>query len=383
MSAKVKYTEEFLSKICEEKGLELVSIEKKYCNGKVRRIANYYCKYHKDKGIQELPVERIYLYKRPCHYCNHSRLKETFIEEMETINPDIEILSNYVNWDTKIKCRCKIDGNEWETVPSVLLYGGGCPICAYKTSWDKRGRITTQEFIKRMKLVNPNIEILGEYTKTNEKIKCKCLIDGREWESFAANLLNGTAGCPECRSRNTKERCSLSQDEFLTRLKKSNPYIELLGQYQNANTSILFKCKIHDYKFFTSPRTFLYKGGVGCPKCSSSHGEKLMNDILNELGLKIVTQYTFPDCKNVNKLRFDAYDETNNIAFEYQGEQHYYPVDFAGKGDKWAAEQLRINQKRDNIKKEYCKINNIKLIEVPYWEFNNGTMKEYLIEKLK
>ena len=383
MAPKMKYTEEYLSSICKDKGLELVNIEKKFYNGKIRRMADFICLLHRNKGIQELPVEKIATHKKPCHYCNHSKLKETFRDEVCAINPNIEVLSNYKNWNTKVKCRCKIDGHEWETVPSVLLYGGGCPVCGYRTLWDKRGRITTQDIAKRMSKVNPKIQILGDYIGFSKRIKCKCIIDGREWESVVANLLNGSAGCPECRSRKIKERCSLTQEEFLIRLKTSNPNIELLDQYQNAHTPLLFKCKIHDIEFKTSPRTFLYKGGVGCPKCSSSYGEIKMNEILNELGLKVVNQYTFPDCININRLRFDAYDETNNIAFEYQGGQHYFPVDFAGKGEEWAYEQFMINKKRDNIKRDYCLANNIKLIEIPYWELDNGTMKEYIVEQLK
>lgn len=383
MASKIKYTEEYLDSICKEKGLELISINKKLYNGKIRRIANFICILHKNKGIQELPVEKIEVHKKPCHYCNHSKLKETFIDEMNKINPNIEILSNYKNWNTKIKCRCKIDGNEWETVPSVLLYGGGCSICAHKSLWDKRGRITTEEFVNRLKEVNPNIEVLGEYVKTNEKIKCKCLLDGCEWESYAANLLNKTAGCPECRARRTRERCALTQKELLDRLEKQNPDIILLEDYINTNTPIKFKCKIHNEEFYTAPRTFLYKGGVGCPKCNSSHGENLMNKILKEIGLNVINQYTFSDCKNISKLRFDAYDKEHNIAFEFQGGQHYFPVDFAGKGEEWAIKQLKINKYRDEIKRKYCKENNIQLIEIPYWEYDNGTMKEYIIEQLK
>ena len=40
-----------------------------------------------------------------------------------------------------------------------------------------------------------------------------------------------------------------------------------------------------------------------------------------------------------------------------------------------------INQKiRDTIKTVYCKENNIKLIRIPYWEFNN--IENILIKEL-
>ena len=40
MAPKTKYTEEYLSSICKDKGLELVNIEKKFYNGKIRRKFN-------------------------------------------------------------------------------------------------------------------------------------------------------------------------------------------------------------------------------------------------------------------------------------------------------------------------------------------------------
>ena len=38
---------------------------------------------------------------------------------------------------------------------------------------------------------------------------------------------------------------------------------------------------------------------------------------------------------------------------------------------KEAKLNLHNIQKRDNIKTEYCKDNNITLIRIPYWDFNN------------
>ena len=75
-------------------------------------------------------------------------------------------------------------------------------------------------------------------------------------------------------------------------------------------------------------------------------------------------------------MKFDAYDIENNIAYEYQGQQHYYTIDFAGKGNEWAKDNFDINTKRDLIKVEYCKNNNIPLIRIPYWEYDN--MEEFL-----
>ena len=54
---------------------------------------------------------------------------------------------------------------------------------------------------------------------------------------------------------------------------------------------------------------------------------------------------------------------------EFNGKQHYEPVDFAGKGEKWAEKLFVMNQKRDSIKVEFLKENKIPLLIIPYWDF--------------
>ena len=100
--------------------------------------------------------------------------------------------------------------------------------------------------------------------------------------------------------------------------------------------------------------------------------------ILKNMGYNIKPQYIFNDCKYIKPLRFDGYDLENNTVFEYQGQQHYYPVDFSGKGQCFAESEFNINVIRDNIKREYCKTNNIKMIEIPYWEYDN--MEDFLFK---
>lgn len=64
------------------------------------------------------------------------------------------------------------------------------------------------------------------------------------------------------------------------------------------------------------------------------------------------------------KFDFAVFDE-NGIKFliEYQGKQHYESSDFFG-----GEEKFRLQQKYDNMKKEYCKRNNIQLLIISYWE---------------
>ena len=110
-----------------------------------------------------------------------------------------------------------------------------------------------------------------------------------------------------------------------------------------------------------------FQGGCRCPICNSSNGEQRISYILNNLGITYKIQYRFSDCKGDNKtLPFDFYIEDKNILIEYDGIQHFEPIDFFG-----GKEGFEKQQKYDNIKNQYCKDNNIKLIRIPYFEFSN------------
>ena len=78
---------------------------------------------------------------------------------------------------------------------------------------------THEEFVLEMKKVNPNIEIVGKYKTTNDKITCKCSIHNYFWESYPYHLLSGH-GCVKCGreknccfSKNIK-RTILREDAF-------------------------------------------------------------------------------------------------------------------------------------------------------------------------
>ena len=77
-------------------------------------------------------------------------------------------------------------------------------------------------------------------------------------------------------------------------------------------------------------------------------------------------QYKFDDCRFYNHLPFDFYLPEYNILIEYDGKQHFILNSF-GK-DMWHFVDIKI---RDTVKNVYCENNNIELIRIPYWEFND------------
>ena len=294
-----------------------------------------------------------------CPKCsgNIKKTTEEFEQEMKEINENIEVLGEYVNAHTKIKCKCKIDGYEFEMKPNDLLRGQGCPKCA--------GNIkkTTEEFKQEIKDINENIEILGEYINNKIKIKCKCKIDGYEWEMTPNSLLRGQ-GCPKCGIKSRVEKRSKTHKEFIKEIKKINDDIEILGEYVNSQTKIKVRCKKDGHEWKATPNNLL--SGYGCPKCNASKGEKRIAKYLDSRNIEYKSQYKFNNCKSKHKLPFDFYIPNLNIAIEYDGRQHYEIIDYFDGLDGFIDTKVR-----DTIKTVYCKENNIKLIRIPYWDFDN------------
>lgn len=121
----------------------------------------------------------------------------------------------------------------------------------------------------------------------------------------------------------------------------------------------------------------MYSSNCICTKCRSYKNE---NTIMNYLDLKSVNykyQYKIKGCKHINSLPFDfaIFEDKEKTKLkcliEYDGEGHYKPIDWAGKGDEWAKNQFDLQKRRDGIKSKYCKSNDIKLIRIPYFYKNN------------
>lgn len=77
----------------------------------------------------------------------------------------------------------------------------------------------------------------------------------------------------------------------------------------------------------------------------------------------------------LNKMRIDIYIHTLNIGIEYQGQQHYKPVDIFG-----GEESFIKGQERDKLKKQLCKENGLKLI---YFKYNEILTEDAVLSKIK
>ena len=155
------------------------------------------------------------------------------------------------------------------------------------------------------------------------------------------------------------------------RIKDRN--IKRIGDYfDSKDKPIEWECLIDKHRWFTSPGNIL-NNKSGCPICKNKN-EKAIHKLI----LESVKNYTyFKHHKtflfNNRKYIVDFYIEINNKKYivEYNGGQHYFSVKLYG-GDKAFIKQ----QKRDQELRDYCKKNDIMLIEIPYYFTKEQRMDE-------
>lgn len=212
---------------------------------------------------------------------------EQFKKDLYTINPNIEVIGEYVNRDTPIQCHCLICGyganGEWSNRPSnMLCKKQGCPRCRDAKFRAKYAK-THEDFIEEMRIKNPDVEVIGTYFNNETKIKCKCKKCGHEWDAKPKHLTGKCTGCPRCVDNHKREKATL----------------EILNKYYN----------------------------------------------------NVEPEYKFEDLKGINGgfLRFDAKLEINNKIYliEVQGEQHEHSIEYMGGEEEFEIRKEHDRRKKE------------------------------------
>ena len=369
-------SEDECRKICEDKGF---IFKQTYIKNKKRYI-DLLCPNHLDQGVQSVEIHNLKRNKG-CKYCAHNVkfTQKEFMDKIDSIfDGDIEVIGCYNGLSKKIKCKCKKHDLDFEILASNLINGStGCKICSAEKqrSIDKFER----DFIEKVYAKNPHIVVLSKYEGCSNKVSCYCKKHKKYFSKEARALYDRQSGCSECYKEIMRKTQGLSGLEFIKRLNKVHPSLIMVDEYINRNTPITFYCFDHNCYFKCAPCNIINRTAC-CDKTVKWTKEIEIGNIIEDLGYNYEYQKTFKECRDINVLPFDYYLPDINVCVEYQGEQHYRPVNFNGRGKESSVEKLEYTQKHDFIKREYCKQNNIGLIEIPYWEYDNA--RQYLVNEL-
>lgn len=298
---------------------------------------------------------------------------DAYVQELRSKKPTIIPIEEYKGTKIKSKHQCLICNYIWDVTPTLLLSKPNkCPKCGIENR-SKLRRKTIDQFKNEVKKINPEIEVVGEYINIDTPILCRCNICNCEWFANPWHVSHDT-GCPKC--ANLYRR---SHEEYVNDVYNVNPDIEIISEFKGVEEKIEYKCKIHNIHLSTTSK-LLFMGHNGCPQCNRSKGENMVSKYLNEKGIKFMPQYKFDDCKDILQLPFDFYLPDYNICIEYDGIQHFEPVDFASKGEEWARKMFENTKKHDEIKNNYCLEHGIKLLRIKYTEDINKKLDMFLLE---
>lgn len=210
-----------------------------------------------------------------------------------------------------------------------------------------------------------------EYKNNKTELEIQCNDCGNIFHMRFNNFKDGKHRC-ECKSKPL-----VLTYEYVKNYIESCGYKLLSKEYKNNATYLLVWCGNPNHKPYKVKFNNFKDCNSRCPECNTnSKGEEKIKEVLIKYNIKFNQQYLFNDCRNTRPLPFDFYLPQYNIAIEYDGRQHY-------KLDCFNMNLLDLMNLKynDNKKTQYCNDNNIKLIRIPYCDFNN--IEKILKKELK
>lgn len=291
---------------------------------------------------------------------------ESYSKEVKNINNEYNLIGEYKNIKTKVKLLHLKCNNTFDILPYNFKQGHGCPYCNGNKSRQIKAK---NNFIEKFnKIGNNEYELLTEYQTSRKQITVKHKICNHIYKVTPTNFLAGYK-CPNCNFVNNKLR--KSNETFLEELKNkySDEYFPL-EKYKNSKTKIKILHKTCNTYWMVRPDDLLR--GFGCPNCQQSKGEKKISKWLENNNYDFEKQFTFKDLYDKNKnslLRFDfklQCEDGSLILIEYDGIQHFKQNCFGN-----TLEDFKDIQRRDKLKNDYCKNNNITLYRIKYTDFDN------------
>jgi hypothetical protein len=137
-----------------------------------------------------------------------------------------------------------------------------------------------------------------------------------------------------------------------------------IDKFNDLETLTEVYCKQHQRWFEVLPKEHI--GGKRCPFDNESKGESMVRVYLEKNKIPFMQYHKLKGCfSEINGrcilLTFDFFLPEQNTVIEYDGEQHYRPVERFG-GEETYKRQVIL----DSIKNVFCNKSNIKMIRIPY-----------------
>jgi hypothetical protein len=371
------YTYDEINQEFEGRGYILVTDHKLKCDEKYE----YICKKHQDKGSQFIDWGHFHSSRRGCKYCGLEKCGNARKKDLSEYDGESLAISKgfeYVGmsrhdkkvWVQFICPKHRQYGVQEMPYNNMKRVVVGCQHCIGRND-------NEEEVLQEMFAANPNIELLEPYKGRRKPTRMKCTIHNIEMNKPLYEVIAGR-GCVKCGAEKLSQFASTPIDIYLKELHDKYDCIELISGYTSKSNYAKFHCNKCGNDWMDIA---LYVAKRGCPICHGTSMELKIGEILQTYNIEYIPQFSFQDCKDQRPLPFDFYLPSQNILIEYDGEQHFRPVNFGGIPDERAIKNLTTTQYHDKIKTSYCKEHNIPLIRIPYWDKNN--IEEILMSQIR
>lgn len=208
------------------------------------------------------------------------------------------------------------------------------------------------------------------YYNRQTKMLFECKLK-HQWET-TWSIINKGSWCPECAKINSRGLNNHRSDcyENMIKIATDRQGKCLSLEYLGAHHKLEWQCSL-GHTWFAKPCA-IKNSGTWCPQCSIGVGERvcrlIFETIFKESFIKIRPDWLKNNLTGKN-LELDGYCEKLNIAFEYNGEQHY------------SDNTIYTRSKYDLHKIETCKNNGLRLFIIK--EISNITKYQNIIEEIK
>ena len=196
-----------------------------------------------------------------------------------------------------------------------------------------------------------------EYGGNKKKVRIICRNHGSFLQRPFSHMQG--EGCKDCYIESMYQ--SIGEFLDLAFIQHGDKYLYETTSFVNNKKPINIVCSSHG-EFKQAP--YAHIRGQGCPSCMSSKGEDEVSRILDNFNIDYVRQWTdhgIPKAHNGKKMAYDFYIPTKNMVIEYDGEQHFKPINAWG-----GMKNLVAVKSRDSIKDKYCKDNGIGILRISY-----------------
>ena len=280
-----------------------------------------------------------------------------------------QLIGEYIRADIKIKIICPSCGKIFGTIFNNYKDSNSthlCKKCASQLIADKRvpdqDEMMNRFFDKGFMVIDRN-QLRGMTDKVD-------LVDENGYKyNLSMNTIKGTARRIDSNNRRFGDNNPFTLYNMNLWAQKEGKEIDILSISKNKTNRLqveIFcrRCGNKRILMWSS----INSNGNGCSYCSISKGERKIKYFLEQNSISFTFQKKYDDCKDKIALRFDFHLWDYDTIVEYDGEGHFEPRDFKGKGEKWAIDQFHQTQRRDKIKTQYCLDHNIPILRIPYWK---------------